>query len=127
MARGKVVGGSSAINGQAFLRGIPEDLEILLDTRIGGFSLEFARINYDPSVVSGCGDRLVVFGCVDPGDSPLEPAHVVEGRVRAALDCVDPTRLLLAPDCGLMTISRELARAKTRLLVDVAQQVRKSL
>ena len=105
----------------------PELLEILVDTRIGGFSVEFARSNYDPSVLRGCGDRLVMFGCVDPGDSPLEPVDVVVGRVRAALNYVDSKRLLLAPDCGLMTISRELARAKARLLVDVAEQVRDTL
>jgi len=105
----------------------PELLEILLDTRIGGFSVEFARSNYDPSVLRGCGDRLVMFGCVDPGDSPTEAVDVVLGRVRAALDYVDPARMLIAPDCGLMTISRTLARAKAQLLVDVAQQVRHCL
>jgi methionine synthase II (cobalamin-independent) len=35
--------------------------------------------------------------------------------------------MVLAPDCGLMMVSRELAQAKARLLVDVAQQVRKSI
>jgi methionine synthase II (cobalamin-independent) len=34
---------------------------------------------------------------------------------------------LIAPDCGLMTISRELARAKIRLLVEVAREVRNHL
>ena len=105
----------------------PELLEILMETRIGGFSLEFARSNYDPSILRGCGDRLVMFGCVDPSDSPLESVDLVAGRVRAALEYVDPARLLLAPDCGLMMVSRELAQAKAGLLVDVAQQVRNSL
>ena len=105
----------------------PELLEMLLDTRIGGFSVEFARSSYDPSVLQGCGDRLVMFGCVDPSDSPLEPVDLVVRRVRAALDYVDPGRLLLAPDCGLMMVSRDLAQAKVRLLVDVAQRVRQSL
>ena len=105
----------------------PELLEMLLDTRIGGFSVEFARSSYDPSVLRGCGDRLVMFGCVDPSDSPLEPVDLVVRRVRAALDYVDPGRLLLAPDCGLMMVSRDLAQAKVRLLVDVAQRVRQSL
>jgi methionine synthase II (cobalamin-independent) len=35
--------------------------------------------------------------------------------------------LWLAPDCGLMTISRELANAKAKLLVEVAREVRKTL
>jgi len=68
-----------------------------------------------------------MFGCVDPSDSPPESVDLVAGRVRAALEYVDPARMVLAPDCGLMMVSRELAQAKTRLLVDVAQQVRKSI
>jgi methionine synthase II (cobalamin-independent) len=47
--------------------------------------------------------------------------------VREALRYVEPENLWLAPDCGLMTISRELANAKARLLVEVAREVRKTL
>ena len=104
-----------------------ELLANLLDTRISGFSLEFARSNYDLSVLSGCGDRLVMFGCVDPGDSPLEPVGVVVRRVLAALEHVEPEKMLLAPDCGLMMNSRTLARTKTQLLVEVARQIRQFL
>jgi len=105
----------------------PELLELLMQTRIGGFSLEFARSKFDPSLLRLCGDRLVMFGCVDPGDTPLEPLDVVVARVRRALDFVEPSRLLIAPDCGLMSISRELARAKTRQLVEAAREVRRDL
>ena len=34
---------------------------------------------------------------------------------------------MLAPDCGLMTTTRDLARAKSRLLVDTARVVRETL
>jgi 5-methyltetrahydropteroyltriglutamate--homocysteine methyltransferase len=105
----------------------PKLLAMLMETRIGGFSVEFARSHYDPAVLRVCGDRLVMFGCVDPGDSPPEPVETVAAQVRAALAYVDPARMLLAPDCGLMTISRELARAKARLLVQVARAVRRAL
>ena len=105
----------------------PELLELLMQTGIGGFSVEFARSGYDPAILAACEGRLVMFGCVDPGDSPLEPVARVADRVRAALRHVPPERLLLAPDCGLMTISRELARAKAKLLVNAAQEVRSTL
>lgn len=105
----------------------PELLEQLMKTRIAGFSVEFARSNYDPALLSICRGRLVMFGCVDPGDSPLPPVAAVVERVRAALKYVAPQNLLIAPDCGLMTISRGLARAKARLLVEVAREVRRSL
>jgi 5-methyltetrahydropteroyltriglutamate--homocysteine methyltransferase len=102
----------------------PELLEMLMETRIGGFSLEFARSGYDPSLLSICQGRLIVFGCVDPSDTPPEPVEVVTERVRSALRYVDPARLLLAPDCGLMAASRENARGKARLLVETAGRAR---
>ncbi|MGH7774058.1 MAG: 5-methyltetrahydropteroyltriglutamate--homocysteine methyltransferase [Candidatus Binatia bacterium] len=105
----------------------PELLKQLMKTRIGGFAVEFARSNYDPAVLSICRGRLVMFGCVDPGDSPLPSLSTAVERCREALKYVEPTNLLLAPDCGLMTIGRELARAKARFLVDVVKELRRSL
>lgn len=105
----------------------PELLEELMKTRIGGFAVEFARSNYDPSVLKLCQGRLVMFGCVDPGDSPAPSVSAVVERVRPALKYVNPENLLLAPDCGLMTISPELAHAKARVLVEAAQELRRSL
>jgi methionine synthase II (cobalamin-independent) len=83
-----------------------------MKTRIGGFAVEFARSNYDPSVLKMCQGRLAMFGCVDPGDSPPPPVSVVVERGRPALEYVNPANLLLAPDRGLMTISPQLAATK---------------
>jgi 5-methyltetrahydropteroyltriglutamate--homocysteine methyltransferase len=105
----------------------PVLLEELMKTRIGGFAVEFARSNYDPAVLSICRGRLIMFGCVDPGDTPVPPIGGVVERVRIALRYIEPKNLLLAPDCGLMTISRELANAKARLLAAVAAEIRKDL
>lgn len=102
----------------------PELLSLLLDTRIGGFSVEYGRSNFDPSILRPCRDRIVMFGCVDPGDSPPEPLDVVVGRVRSALAYIDPARTWIAPDCGLMTVSRELAHNKAKTLVDAARLIR---
>jgi 5-methyltetrahydropteroyltriglutamate--homocysteine methyltransferase len=104
----------------------PELLAMLMDTRIGGFNLEFARSGYDPAILSGCGDRLVVFGCIDPGDVPLEPLDFIVSRIREALRYVEPERLLISPDCGLMTVSRESARRKAQLLGDAAREIRRT-
>jgi len=105
----------------------PQLLEALLQTRIGGFTVEFARSHFDPSVLEICRDRLIMFGCIDPGDTPAPAVEAVKARVRAALRYLDPERLLLAPDCGLMTISRPLAREKLRVMVAAAEQLRGEL
>ena len=104
----------------------PNFLQELMKTKIGGFGVEFARSNYDPAVLSICKGRLVMFGCVDPSDTPVPPLASVVERVREAVKYIEPKNLLLAPDCGLMTISRELANAKARLLVEAARELRRT-
>ncbi|HEY6259566.1 MAG TPA: 5-methyltetrahydropteroyltriglutamate--homocysteine methyltransferase [Xanthobacteraceae bacterium] len=105
----------------------PQLLEALLQTRIGGLTVEFARSDFDPSVLKPCRDRLIMFGCIDPGDTPAPAVAAVKARVRSALQYLDPERLLLAPDCGLMTISRSLAREKLQVMVEAAAQLRREL
>lgn len=105
----------------------PELLEELMKTRIGGFGVEFARSNYDPAVLAIAKGRIVMFGCVDPSDTPVPTVATVVERVRTALKYIEPNKLWLAPDCGLMTIGRDLANAKAKLLVDVAAEVRRTI
>jgi 5-methyltetrahydropteroyltriglutamate--homocysteine methyltransferase len=99
----------------------------LMTTRIGGFTVEFGRSVFDPQVLQLCGDRIVMFGCVDPGDSPVPTIEAVERRVGDALKWLDPRKVWLAPDCGLMTISRGLAHAKLNVMVEAAKRLRAGL
>src|SRR2546430_543971 len=105
----------------------PELLAELMKTKIGGFAVEFARSNYDPAVLNVCKGRVIMFGCVDPSDTPVPAMGAVVERVRTALKYIEPNNLWLAPDCGLMTIGRELANAKARLLVEAAEELRKTI
>ena len=73
----------------------------LMPTRIGGFTVEFGRSTFEPQVLKLCGDRIVMFGCVDPGDTPAPTVAAVERRVGEALEQIDPRQVWLAPDCGL--------------------------
>ena len=99
----------------------------LMTTRIGGFHVEFGRSTFDAKVLRLCGDRIVVFGCVDPGDSPVPAVEAIERRVGDALEHLDPRNVWLAPDCGLMTISRGLAHAKLEVMVEAARRLRAKL
>jgi methionine synthase II (cobalamin-independent) len=101
-----------------------DPLPLLMQTRIGGFTVEFGRSAFDPQVLKLCGDRIVMFGCVDPGDSPAPTADAIERRVAQALEWLDPKQVWLAPDCGLMTISRELAHEKLKVMVEAAKRLR---
>jgi len=102
----------------------PELLDRLMQTRISGFTVEFARSAYDPAILKPYRDKLFVFGCVDPGNSPVPSLDSVKRKIARALEHLDPTRVLLAPDCGLMTISRALARDKLKVMVEAARALR---
>jgi len=102
----------------------PELLERLMQTRIAGFTVEFARSEYDPAILGPYREKLIVFGCIDPGNTPAPTVDQVKRRVGAALEHLDPARVLLAPDCGLMTISRALARKKLAVMVAAAKALR---
>jgi len=102
-------------------------LPLLMQTRIGGFTVEFGRSAFDPKVLQICGDRIVMFGCVDPGDSPAPTVDAVERRIGEVLEWLDPKQVWLAPDCGLMTISRALAHEKLRVMVAAAKRLRATL
>jgi 5-methyltetrahydropteroyltriglutamate--homocysteine methyltransferase len=102
-------------------------LPLLMQTRIGGFTVEFGRSAFDPKVLRLCGDRIVMFGCIDPGDSPVPTVDAVERRVGEVLDVLDPGQVWLAPDCGLMTIGRTLASEKLAVMVEAAKRLRAKL
>jgi 5-methyltetrahydropteroyltriglutamate--homocysteine methyltransferase len=119
--------GYPGFGGQQHEYTYPELLDMLMETRISGFSVEFARSAYPAEVLRHAEGRIVMLGCIHPGDTPLEPMADVVDLVRQVLVYVAPENLWLAPDCGLMTISRELALAKSRLLVDTANTARATL
>jgi 5-methyltetrahydropteroyltriglutamate--homocysteine methyltransferase len=119
--------GYPGFGGQQHEYTYPELLDMLMDTRISGFSVEFARSAYPAEVLRHAEGRIVMLGCIDPGDTPPEPTADVVDLTKRVLEYVAPENLWLAPDCGLMTIPRDLALAKSKLLVDVANQVRATL
>jgi 5-methyltetrahydropteroyltriglutamate--homocysteine methyltransferase len=116
--------GGGALQHQYHYEGV---LPLLMQTRIGGFHVEFGRSSFDPKLLQACGDRIVIFGCVDPGDSPAPTADAIERRVAGVLDYLDPKQVWLAPDCGLMTIGRELAHEKLAVMVEAARRLRAKL
>jgi len=116
--------GGGALQHQYKYEGV---LPVLMQTRISGFHVEFGRSSFDPKTLQVCGDRIVIFGCVDPGDSPAPTADSIERRIAGVLEVLDPNQVWLAPDCGLMTISRELAHQKLGVMVEAARQLRARL
>jgi 5-methyltetrahydropteroyltriglutamate--homocysteine methyltransferase len=89
-------------------------------------AIEAAQPHLDLSVLSELGDKGVVLGVIDL-NAPPETAEVVADRVRAALAHVPPERLMVAPDCGMKYIPRDVANAKLEALVAGTAIVRREL
>ena len=68
-----------------------------------------------------------MLGVIDLGASEVESPHAVAQRIRAGLEYVSPDRLVVAPDCGMKYLTREIAFAKLKSLAEGAALVRGEL
>lgn len=99
----------------------------LRDCVVKQVAIEAAQPNLDLSVLSDLGQKTVILGVLNLGDMAVETPEMVAGRIRAALRYVEPERLILAPDCGMKYLPREVAFGKLRALVEAASMVRQEL
>jgi 5-methyltetrahydropteroyltriglutamate--homocysteine methyltransferase len=90
-------------------------------------SIEAAQPRLDLGVLDELGDKTVVLGVLDLGDPQVESAETVAERIRAALAHLPPERLVLAPDCGMKYLPREVAAGKLGALVAGARMVREEV
>jgi 5-methyltetrahydropteroyltriglutamate--homocysteine methyltransferase len=90
-------------------------------------SLEAAQPDLDPEVLAELTDKTVVLGVLDLGSPEAETADLVAERIRRALAVVPPERLVVAPDCGMKYLPRELAFRKLEAMVAGARLVRDAL
>jgi len=98
-------------------------LRELNDSRATHVSLEAAQPGLDPGVLRELPDKVVVLGVLDLGSEEAETPEVVAERIRRALTVLPPERLVVAPDCGMKYLSRQLAFRKLRAMVEGARLV----
>ena len=88
-------------------------------------SIETAQSHLDTRVLRELGGKQVLVGCIDLSDPQVETPQVLADRIRRALEHVAPEQVILAPDCGMKYLPREVAQAKLRAMVQAAQQLRR--
>jgi 5-methyltetrahydropteroyltriglutamate--homocysteine methyltransferase len=71
--------------------------------------------------------KTIVLGVLDLSDATVETPDVVAARICAALPFVPAERIIVAPDCGLKYLPREIAFGKIRVMVEGAAIVRGEL
>lgn len=107
-------------NGYAFL-------EELNHCRADEISIECAQPRLQMDVLQLLPDKKIHVGVIDLRDTTPETPEQVATRIRAALEVVGPEQIVVAPDCGMKYLSREVAYAKLSAMVAGRNLVRAEL
>ena len=88
---------------------------------IDAVSLEDAHRHNDNKLFELFEKTTVILGCFDIGKTRIESVEQIRNRVHSVLEHIDAERLVLAPDCGLGLLGRELAVEKLNNLCAAAK------
>jgi 5-methyltetrahydropteroyltriglutamate--homocysteine methyltransferase len=87
-------------------------------------SIETAQSGLDCSVLAQLPEQQIMVGCIDLNDMTVETPQQVAARIRRALPYVAKERVILAPDCGMKYLPREVAVGKLEAMVAAARMLR---
>jgi 5-methyltetrahydropteroyltriglutamate--homocysteine methyltransferase len=88
-------------------------------------SIETAQSNLDCSVLASLKNKKIMVGCIDLSDMKVETPEVVVARLKKALKHIKPEDVIVAPDCGMKYLPREVAFGKLQAMVEGAKRLRK--
>ena len=88
-------------------------------------SIEAAQPKLDCAVLASLANKRIMVGCIDLSDMAIETPQAVVERIKRALPFVAKERVILAPDCGMKYLPREVAEGKVRAMVEAAQILRR--
>jgi 5-methyltetrahydropteroyltriglutamate--homocysteine methyltransferase len=94
--------------------------DALEEVAVDAVSIEDAHRPNDLALLERFARTRVILGVIAIAKSRVEEVDEVRDRLRAALDHIDPRRLLAAPDCGLGLLGRDLAQQKLKVLAEAA-------
>jgi 5-methyltetrahydropteroyltriglutamate--homocysteine methyltransferase len=87
-------------------------------------SIETAQAALDCSVLAKLGGKQVMVGCLDLNDPTIEAPETVVERIKRALAYLKPEQVILAPDCGMKYLPRDVAVGKMKAMVEAARLLR---
>jgi 5-methyltetrahydropteroyltriglutamate--homocysteine methyltransferase len=99
----------------------------LADSAASQVSIEAAQPRIDLSILKELSGKTVMLGVIDLSTDAVETPDEVAQRIRRALQHVAAERLVVAPDCGMKYLRREIAFAKLKSLAEGAARVRREL
>jgi 5-methyltetrahydropteroyltriglutamate--homocysteine methyltransferase len=99
----------------------------LAESPVHQISIETAQSSLDCSILEKLPRKTIILGVLDLSTHEVETPETVAARIRRALPFVSADRLIVAPDCGLKYLPRDVAFRKMKAMVDGARLVRAEL
>ena len=90
-------------------------------------SIETAQSNLDCTVLEQLPNKKIILGCIDLSDMNIESPVLIASRVKKALKFVAAENIVLAPDCGMKYLPKEVANGKLKAMVQAAQMLRQEV
>jgi 5-methyltetrahydropteroyltriglutamate--homocysteine methyltransferase len=90
-------------------------------------SIETAQSGINLDVLNALPSKKIILGVLDLSTDKIETPEIVADRIRRALDHVPAERILVAPDCGMKYMRRNVAFGKLKAMCDGAAIVRAEL
>ena len=87
-------------------------------------SIETAQSKLDCSVLMKLDGKKIMVGCLDLSDPRVEAPETIVDRIKRALPHVKPEDVILAPDCGMKYLPRDVAFGKMTAMVAAAKLLR---
>ena len=87
-------------------------------------SVETAQSKLDTAVLKGLAGKKIMLGVLDLSDTNVESPATVAERIRRALPHVKAEDIIVAPDCGMKYLPRDVAVGKLKAMVEGARIVR---
>src|SRR5512140_747108 len=95
--------------------------------RAAQISIDAAQPHLDLAVLAALPTKTMMVGVLDLGDATIETPETVAARLGDALAHIPPERLVVAPDCGMKYLSRDVAFGKLAAMVEGTRRVRARL
>ncbi|HEX4862238.1 MAG TPA: hypothetical protein VFV07_13455, partial [Rhizomicrobium sp.] len=96
-------------------------------TSVKQISIETAQSKLDCAVLEKLPGKTIILGVLDLSTHEVETPEIVAERIARALPHVDAKRIVIAPDCGLKYLPREVAFGKMEAMAKGAALARKTL
>jgi 5-methyltetrahydropteroyltriglutamate--homocysteine methyltransferase len=87
-------------------------------------SIETAQSNLDTAVLEKLPGKKIMVGCIDLSEMRVETPQQVADRIRRALKHVRAQDVIVAPDCGMKYLPRDVAYGKMKAMVEGARLLR---